>query len=361
MELTCGKNVTRFFLGANSPGGFFSLYKDFVNLQEGDFLWTIKGGPGCGKSSFMKRVGTAAEAAGMAVEYIHCSGDPESIDGIYIPEKRVAYVDGTAPHVTEAEYPGCSSLYLDLGSFYDREDLKARTGEIMEVNARYKALYVSAYAVIAASAAVNPRMVEAVSGEAEKIAVARRARSAAAREMGGFPKGSGRKKYRMLSGLTCRSGVFFSETVNSICDRIYALDNEYGLAEIYLREIEAEAQRRGVDAIICPDPLATDKLEALLFPALSLGFVARTEAELGGTVYRHVRLDAVADKALLREKRPHLRALSKFRDELLTNAVEELKEAKALHDVLEGIYNPYVDFKGVYALADKHIDMMLKN
>jgi len=91
---------TCFFLGANSGDGFHSLYDSFVDCAEGDFLWVIKGGPGCGKSSFMRHIARAAENAGCEVEYILCSGDPDSLDGIYLRDLRTAYVDGTAPHVT---------------------------------------------------------------------------------------------------------------------------------------------------------------------------------------------------------------------------------------------------------------------
>ena len=34
---------------------------------------------------------------------------------------------------------------------------------------------------------------------------------------------------------------------------------------------------------------------------------------------------------------------------------EEKAEAKRLHDELEAVYNPHVDFDGVYALAKEHI------
>ena len=45
--------VTRYFLGGNTAFGFASFYGQFCRGPE-DFLWVIKGGPGCGKSSFMK-------------------------------------------------------------------------------------------------------------------------------------------------------------------------------------------------------------------------------------------------------------------------------------------------------------------
>lgn len=87
-----------YFLGANSYKGFYSLYDDFVSLSKIKRLYIIKGGPGCGKSTFMKTIADAANNAGHDVERVLCSADPDSLDGIYIPSLHVAYVDGTAPH-----------------------------------------------------------------------------------------------------------------------------------------------------------------------------------------------------------------------------------------------------------------------
>ena len=75
---------TTFFLGANSAQGFYSLYSDFAS-RPGDMLHIIKAGPGTGKSTFMRKIGQAAEERGYEVEYIICSGDPDSLDGVYIP------------------------------------------------------------------------------------------------------------------------------------------------------------------------------------------------------------------------------------------------------------------------------------
>ena len=61
------QQITRWFLGANSGNGFSSLYEGFCR-GDGDFLRVIKGGPGCGKSSFMKTIGRAAEDARISRE-----------------------------------------------------------------------------------------------------------------------------------------------------------------------------------------------------------------------------------------------------------------------------------------------------
>lgn len=92
-----------FFLGANSPSGFYSLYDQLIDPAQARDILILKGGPGCGKSSLMRRVGQAAEERGYQVEYIVCSGDPDSLDGVVLPELRCAVVDGTSPHGSETK------------------------------------------------------------------------------------------------------------------------------------------------------------------------------------------------------------------------------------------------------------------
>lgn len=93
----------RFYLGANSPTGFYSLYDQLIDPASAEDILILKGGPGCGKSSFMRRVAKAVEDKGLAVEYIQCSGDPDSLDAVVFPSLKTAIVDGTAPHEWRTE------------------------------------------------------------------------------------------------------------------------------------------------------------------------------------------------------------------------------------------------------------------
>ncbi len=90
--------VTNFFLGANSSAGFRSLYEDFTDPNKNYDILVLKGGPGVGKSSFMKYIGSRAEEQGEDVEYIWCSGDPDSLDAVRLPRVGIIAVDGTSPH-----------------------------------------------------------------------------------------------------------------------------------------------------------------------------------------------------------------------------------------------------------------------
>lgn len=272
--------VTRYFLGGNTARGFVSFYDGFCRGPE-DFLWVIKGGPGCGKSSFMKTIGHAAEEAGLDTEYVLCSGDPDSVDGVYIPAWHTGYVDGTAPHVIEAVTPGAAGLYLDLGQFYDRIALQKERHTIEELQRRYRDLYQEAYARLAAL----PEPEASVC----------------------IPE---RRRRRFLRAVTCRGLVSAEPPAGAV-----QLVPEERLRALLERE----------DVIIYCDPLYPDTAEAVYLPA---------EA-------RYLR---GPDLPL-----PDVQA-----------AISLLSQAKGLHDELEAVYNPHVDFARVYALANSHVLRLLR-
>ena len=87
----------QYFLGANSPTGFYSLYDHLLSPEEARAIYILKGGPGCGKSTLMRKIGAWAEEAGLETEYILCSGDSDSLDAVILPAVGTAIVDGTAP------------------------------------------------------------------------------------------------------------------------------------------------------------------------------------------------------------------------------------------------------------------------
>ena len=100
----------RYFAGGNTSQGFCTRFDHILPKEQQKRMFYIKGGPGVGKSSLMKAVGKAAESAGLRVEYFYCSSDPESLDGVAIPEKGAALMDGTAPHGMDTLGHRCAYL-----------------------------------------------------------------------------------------------------------------------------------------------------------------------------------------------------------------------------------------------------------
>ncbi len=86
-----------FFLGANTPQGFVSRFDQLADPSDGWREFIIKGGPGTGKSTLMKQAAKAFESESGQIEWIHCSSDAESLDGVIIHDQKIAIADGTPP------------------------------------------------------------------------------------------------------------------------------------------------------------------------------------------------------------------------------------------------------------------------
>ena len=343
----------QYYLGANSPTGFYSLYDQLIDPEEAEEVYILKGGPGCGKSSLMRKVGSAMEAHGLAVEYIDCSGDPDSLDAVVIPALKTALVDGTAPHVVEPKYPGLVESYVNLGNCYDRAGLRTVAAELKGCMKGYKGCYQRAYRCLtgAAQLAEDDRAI-LLTPELE-ARLARRARGILSREVKGTGRESGRAVQRFLGGVTWQGVLVRRDTVTALCERIYELSDSWGLAHGMLVQLAAGAMAAGHDAILCPSPLCPDRLEHLLIPALSLAFVSAPPSDpWPKKPYRRIRVDAMAGPETLRRNRARLRFSRRVRAALTEEAVEALAQAKGMHDELEALYNPHVDFGQVYAAAD---------
>ncbi|WP_209972398.1 PRK06851 family protein [Paenibacillus eucommiae] len=83
------------FLGAATPQG---AVDHVPNLTEGLKRYLIKGRPGSGKSTMLKKLASVAIERGFDVEIYHCGFDPNSLDMIIVRELGFAIFDSTAPH-----------------------------------------------------------------------------------------------------------------------------------------------------------------------------------------------------------------------------------------------------------------------
>ena len=111
-----------FFLGATTPAGFKGYFEP-LRHEPGMQMYLIKSGPGCGKSTLMKRLARAAEQRGELTQRIHCASDPDSLDGVILPGQHRAIVDATAPHVVEPDAPGADEVVVSLYHTIDTEKL----------------------------------------------------------------------------------------------------------------------------------------------------------------------------------------------------------------------------------------------
>lgn len=348
--------VKRHFLGANSRYGFYSLYGELSRADNDLFLYLIKGGPGCGKSSFMRRIAQAAQQRGLRVEYILCSADPDSLDGLIIPEKGLAWVDATAPHMQDAELPGAAAMYIDLGRFYDPAGLRHLRSEMAAMKSESAALYALAYDRIAAAASVMPRCFPGLWGEEEQKKAERKALAVTRGWKREDRPAGGRAEYRFR----CALGAGGTVALPCPAARIWQVDAGFGPAQPFFNALLSRAQELGEDVTVYRDHIDPGLLSGLYIPARDVAFIAPEpgeKTEIGAE--RQIHPDKLVPRSVLTRCRAELRRAKKLSAELLEFSVLPLVRAREIHDELEKLYNPHVDFEGVYAEARRFINDML--
>lgn len=342
--------VKTYFLGANSKQGFYSLYDQFP--PRAAMLHIIKGGPGTGKSGFMRRIGEAAEKRGLDVEYVLCSGDPDSLDGVYIPELNAAWVDGTAPHVGEPRCFAVDADYVNIGQFLTLPFSQEEKDYVNQISRRYKALYDKAYAYISAAAAVRAAAAPPVLSEKESAAAKKKITAAFDKLHSVASHERAKTVSRFLSAASCLGDYRLSEEISNLCKLIYILDGASAHVSSALEFAADEALRRGHDIVRCPSPVDPERLEALLIPGLSLAFTAFGDYEDA----QHIKIGGTLDK----DAKAELRAAAKLDAKLMELAYLKLRQAKALHDEMESVYKAHMDFPALTKFTDAEIKRIFK-
>lgn len=286
--------VQNYFLGANSRDGFSSLYRFFPGSRN-DFCHIIKGGPGTGKSGFMRRIGRAAEERGFDVHYVLCSGDPDSLDGVYLPALHLGWVDGTSPHVEEPRCFGADSDYVNLGSFCRSPFSPEDREQLVRLTERHKRLYAAVYRSLATAEIVE-------TGEASAVCPSA---ASAGNAYACLPE------QRFLHAISCQGELYLWNEIKKLCKQVEPLTPGA------LHALSQSLERTHLPAVRCPSPLDPAQLEAVLLPWADRAYVAN-----------------VACRGL-------------------EDALALLREAKATHDKIESLIRPYMDFAALTEYTDR--------
>ena len=342
---------THFFLGSNSRHGFYSLNEQFAQNPP-KILHSIKGGPGTGKSTFMRTIGKSAEQHGYNVEYILCSGDPDSIDGVYIPALETAWLDGTSPHVIEPVPFGIQGDYVNLGEFCSREQLAVNAQPISTANKAYKQQYKLAYAYLSAAGTLKLMTAQSCIDEDTAARIKKRAQSKIEKELSNVGKSfeSGIVK-RFLRAFCCK-GIYVPQNVlKCMCDRLCVLDSHYGLEQLFFDAMLREISVYGVHCIHCLNPLCPELTEAIILPDQKLCFITQeVETEFSGAK-RTIHLDSYISPTDVKSHK-HMEKQTQL---LLESACLHLRQAKLLHDELESYYRPALNIDALNAFTQQYI------
>ncbi len=356
-------NERHIFPGANTPQGFFSYFNNIIDKTKAARVYCLKGGPGVGKSSYMKQVANAFHESDMQIEYLHCSSDPFSLDGIHFPEYGIALLDGTSPHITDPIYPGAVDEIINLGRFWRAEGIRSHKEEIISTQTNISYEFSRAYRYLYAAESIDRDSTELLSSAFNQDAVQEFGEKLSQKIFGDYRGETGRTVRRMFASAITPAGLInYSDTILYNCKHIYAIstgENTGGCRECdkVMDMILSDAARRNIhcEAYYCPMRPAKS-VEHIVIPELETGITVLNKYNSDESLVTNMYdLREYANKAILRSNSEKIDENIHMYAELLRLALRALKDAYWLHNAMEAYYVPNMDFAQSNEQCDKTI------
>lgn len=360
-----------YFPGNNTPLGFFSYYKHILGQREANRIICIKGGPGTGKSTFMKRIAEHFSKKGEDMDFLHCSADESSLDGVVLKNRKIAFIDGTSPHVTDPVTPGAVDRIVDLGGYWNEEGIASNKSEIIDLNEETARWYRIAYNYLNAAKSVFRSLEEVYAEAAEASEIYRVVADIVGREYGehDISMRPGKVKKFFASAITATGTVNYITSLLGSMKKIYMINVPVGYGNTSLMEIISEgAVYRGFDieAYYCsmsPD----EKIEHIMIPELKTAFISVNRyhdvepweiVSVDGDPQEIAFIDMkdYMDGMVLQNNEELIESLNEEYDILLNKTVRYLAKAKETHMLVESMYIPNMNFTQVGALVEELIE-----
>lgn len=347
------------FAASNSCEGFKNYYGDVFTDRSAERLYVIKGGPGTGKSHFMRRVARRAREEGYTVTEYLCSSDPASLDGLLLVKTgmpTVGLLDGTLPHAYEPALPGAREEILNLGEFWDSRRLAEQREEIAALGRQKATAYASAYAALSAAG----RLDRIADTQIHPWVCHDRLTTLAARLLREQPMGDGYTSIPALRRAISMGGKHTLHSFEEAALRVLIADESYGMGYRLTEAMLEVSRSHGHRVLVSYHPVYPHKADGLFYPETGLCVLVEDGIPREGIPSRSLSLRRYVDTEALRPLRRELRHTLALREQLIDMALGHLAVAATHHFELEKIYAATMDFDAKEAFTEKFCDRILE-
>ena len=350
MKFSSKGGELKFFAAANSYNGFISYFGKVFNPERFDKIFILKGGPGTGKSSLMKRILRTGVAEGFYSEAIYCSSDVNSLDGVILSsEKRqIAVLDGTAPHATDPQIPGAVEEIINLGIGWDAKLLCEQRDRIVMLNKAKLKAYTKAYENLYISSVFHKKYEAEIESEFDFVAAERKVEEMISNLQ---LRGEGIILPRLISSFS-KDGFTRLETLEKNSEQIIKLGGNGYSEYIFINLLVKRLNQIGANYFYFPTPYNTNSNEALYIPDCKLAVIVSDNANCDINTENLCCTKSQNSEDLERYKR--------LKKSFIEYSCEELKCAARRHFELEDIYIEAMDFSVIEELAES-VEKRCKN
>ena len=334
-----------YYLGGASRTGFQTSFWD-ENSQHYGIL--LKGGPGTGKSTLMKKI--AAAFQNETVSVYHCASDPHSLDAVVLEQRGVYIADATAPHTADTPLPYITGEICNLAEELDRHLLRESAAEAKALYAENQAMHTHVRKTLGGLAAMQALRAETAAAALDGEKLAGYAQRFCKRLLPKSAGGRGVLLRRQMSALTPDGRQTF---IPAHSTRLLLSDPYLSAAESLLTVFAESAVSAGLRTEVTADLTQnTQPLCCVYLPELSLFVSAEQKLPEGVSENASViSLRRFYDAAALRPQRSLLKFCVETAAALEAEAVSVLHSALVCHDALEEAFIQALDPERLDTLA----------
>ncbi len=362
--------VKKVFPGGNTAKGFHSFF-DYITGENYNKCYIIKGGPGAGKSTFMSGIGRYMLNQGFDVIEYHCATDPDSLDGIFIPQLGVALLDGTAPHAIDPKNPGITDDIIWLGQFWDNSKLLKSKDEILKLNKRASKLFKMAYSQLKEARVAYDEWRSYVQDDfnaAEYNVVLRQVMEDLFKDVTDSSYGKASHGHFFASAISGKGVYNFTHSLIQPAYKVYAFTGMPGSgAKKAIGRIAQEAEELGISTEQYHCPIDIDELDLLIIPELNCAVVNINQVLSTNNSFvdynqieAYVNFDDYLNYSIIYEFNDDMEQAKARFYHLIDRAVDFISRAKATHGEVERYYVEAMDFDKVDEKRKEVLEEILK-
>ena len=343
--------IRNYYAGGNTAKGFYNLYDSA--LEDLNKLYILKGGPGTGKSTLIKSIGEFIVNKGINIEYLHCSSDTNSVDGVVIPEFKIGLVDGTAPHVIEPKAPGVIEEYVNLGVAWDSKKLSVHKEAILSLNNEISRKFQTAYDTFAAALKAHDEIEEIYISnmdfqEANKLTDELNKLFFSDDTVSKEPK----IKHRFLGAATPSGAVDFIQNLTEDIEKRYFIKGRAGSGKsTMLKKIASVWESRGFDIEVYHCGFDPNSLDMVIIPEKSIAIFDSTAPHEYFPDRKNDEIIDMYERCITpgtdEKFENEIERTTKSYKDKMKEAISYLADVKVLRDQLEAIYIEAMDFSKV--------------
>ena len=343
--------IRKMFPGGITYQGFYSYYQ-YLAGGEKNRIYIIKGGPGVGKSTFMKKIAAEILKLGYELEYHCCSTDRNSLDGVYIPQLGIALLDGTAPHEVDPKYPGAVDEIINLGDYWDESKIIPYREDIIATRHKISRFFQGAYFALkdVKNALDEWDFYLEPYQNWQEINKFYLEISEVLRDSSG--SGEGGERHLFAWGHTPQGKTQYIDSLIQGTNTLYLLKGQGGTGKATLLARLAEYSKiLNLQREIYHNPLEPQKIDLLVLPALKLSLAISSpdypyNPDFSGEIIT-LDFDQYLDSQNLKTLQENLVSCRQRIEDGYKRANAQTQQAKSLHDSLEGYYIEAMNFAGI--------------